>query len=100
MVTRESRINDYHLVETRKRSHWMMFDFLGYMMFLTSNEWFKSPKLFSWVYEKYVKFTVYSRPHSTLVIKKMVSSGIPNDYSEVLQEAIKKLEESPPPAIH
>jgi len=100
MITRESRVNDYHLTETRKVWHWAVFDVLGYMLFLTSNSWFKSPKLFNWVYEKYVKFTVYSRPYSTLVIKKMVNPEAQNDYSELLAEAIKKLEESPPPAIH
>jgi hypothetical protein len=102
MVTRESKVNNYWMTETRPRLHWICFDLLGLLMQLATNSWLNSPKMFAWTYEKYTKFTLYSRPHSTLVIKKMVGSdGIPTEYSEVLREAIAKLESSsPPPAIH
>jgi hypothetical protein len=101
MITRESKVNNYWMTETRKVWHWWVFDILGFMMQVTTNSWINSPKMFAWTYEKYIKFTLYSRPHSTLVIKKLATAdSVPTEYSEILAEAIDKLEKSPPPFIH
>ena len=101
MVTRENRVNDYWLTETRKKSHWMVFDFLGFLMHLTSNSYVNFPFLFAFVYKQYVRFTLYSRPYSNLAIKKIsVTDDLGGDYSALIEEAIKKLEENPSTTIN
>lgn len=96
MVTRETSIKNMVMIETRPWSHWAYFDFLTFLMKLSNNTWVYFPSIFEYILQKYVNFTIYSRAKSKFVTKHTTKIDNSLDYSQLITDAMKKIDEEKP----
>lgn len=94
MVTRERQVGHFLIKESRPLSHWLVFDFMGFMLKVVNNNWIYLPNAFEWILTKYVSFTHYSRDKSEMIVQKTtIEDNI--DYSQDIKDALHQLDELP-----